>query len=535
MTIIDARELDTDSLSTEICVVGGGAAGITAAVELSRAAVDVCLVESGDVAPDWDTQALYDLRSTGYPVREDFMSRARYFGGSCNLWAGRSMMLSPFDIGNRPWVGCEGWPIDYDELARHFAPAARLLGLPPLEWFERDSYRSKMTPFEQDLFAAPYFAPTVSLWAKKPKRFAADHKTQFARSSSTQVLLNGNVVSVDLEDNGARVAAVTVKTLTGRSFKVRAKKFVLACGGLENARLLLVSRDRQPAGVGNQFDMVGRYYMDHPRCVFGVVSLQDQTQLSVLSGFPFRYGKSQLGIRLSSEIQRAEGLLNHYATLEAEFSQYAEAKYQSFVQTMKVLLRRGYAGQRRDIRHSKLSDIPDLIYLLTPKEIVPHSVYRFYWELRNRLFRGRTAGKRIVVYFCEQPPNANSRVVLDNALDSLGLPQLELRWQLGSAVENTVHRFHSLLQERFEETGAGTLQIPESAVHFTDASHHMGTTRMSQSPRSGVVDPNCKVHGVENLFIAGSSVFPSGSHVSPTLAIVALSLRLAGHLRESLR
>ena len=139
MTIIDAQTLDANpELSTDVCVIGGGAAGITVARELAGSALDVLLVESGGRKPDEDTQSLYDLESTGYPVRENFMSRARYFGGSCNLWAGRNMRLEAFDIGDRPWVGCDAWPIDHAELAKYFQRASDLLGLPPLEWFDRE-------------------------------------------------------------------------------------------------------------------------------------------------------------------------------------------------------------------------------------------------------------------------------------------------------------------------------------------------------------------------------------------------------------
>jgi len=532
VAIIDAQDLGSDVLlKTDVCIVGGGAAGIAIALELARSPLDVCLIESGGMSPDWDTQSLYDLRSTGYPVRENFMSRARYFGGSCNLWAGRSMQLDPFDTGPRPWVGIDGWPVDYGEIAKYFERSADLLELPPLRWFEHQIHQPEMTPFERELFASPALSPTVSLWAKKPKRFGADHKSQLAHSPRVRVVLHGNVTSIDLNAAGSVVDQVQARTLGGKVFRVQASQFVLACGGLENARLLLVSRDHHPNGVGNQFDQVGRYYMDHPRCVSGVVKLRDNARLRVLSGLPFRHGKTQLGIRLSRDMQRREGLLNHYATLEAEVSQYAEAKYQSFVQTMKVLLRRGYAGSRRDIGKSRLAEIPDLIYLLTPKEIVPHPLYRFYWEARQRLpRRQRSTGKRIVVFFCEQPPDPESRVTLCDARDQLGVQQLELRWRLGPEIEKTVLRFQEVLQQRCKETHLGTLEVPESRIGFTDASHHMGTTRMSENPRSGVVDRDCRVHGIDNLFVAGSSVFPSGSHVSPTLAIIALSLRLADRL-----
>ena len=135
LSIVDARTLEDAGLQTDLCVIGAGAAGIALAIELTRGGREVCLLESGDFAPDHDTQSLHDLASIGYPPRANYMSRARYFGGSCNLWAGRSMLLSEFDVAPRPWVPHSGWPISHAELARHYPRAAEMLRLPGRQWF----------------------------------------------------------------------------------------------------------------------------------------------------------------------------------------------------------------------------------------------------------------------------------------------------------------------------------------------------------------------------------------------------------------
>src|SRR5687768_10674708 len=131
MKTTDVNELPASStITADICIVGAGAAGITVATELDGDRQTVCLVESGGYQPDEETQALYALETVGHPVREKFMSRARYFGGTCNLWAGRCMRLTRIDVSPREWVPHSGWPLTYEELERYYARAARMLRLP---------------------------------------------------------------------------------------------------------------------------------------------------------------------------------------------------------------------------------------------------------------------------------------------------------------------------------------------------------------------------------------------------------------------
>ena len=255
-------------------------------------------------------------------------------------------------------------------------------------------------------------------------------------------------------------------------------------------------------------------------------------ELPLLRGRPLRDGKLQLGIGLSPEAQQAESALNHYVTFEELTSGYAEASYQSVVQTMKVVLRRGHAGSRWDLARSRVAEIPEMIYLLSPKELMPHSLYRIYVALRDRIPRPATPRTYVAVYFCEQPPNPLSRVSLGHETDKLGLRKLRLDWRLDGTFRDSLFKMQELVAREFQRTGGGTWERSLEEPTFTDASHHMGTTRMSSSPHDGVVDVNCRLHGVQNLYVAGSSVFPSAGHANPTLTIVALAERLADHLRQ---
>jgi choline dehydrogenase-like flavoprotein len=533
MQLIDVNDLASNSAVTaDICIIGAGAAGITVARELDGSSHTVCLLESGGYGPDEVTQSLYDIEVAGYPVRENYMSRARYFGGSCNLWAGRSMKLTELDINPRQWIPQSGWPMTYAELQRYYEKAEKILRLPPFDRFEKVTLGRYMSPQERALFDNGDLRPNISMWAKKPLRFGATYRSQLEHSHNISIYLNANVTEILLNHAGTSVEALRVATLHGKHCSIKAKRFVLACGGMENARLLLVSRGVQKDGIGNQHDVVGRYFMDHPRTVFGKVKLSGQYRLPLLLGIPLAEGMAQVGIQFSERVQGRDRLLNHYLTFERQWSEQTAKAYQSFVHTMKILLRKGYSGRRFSVSGAKLGKVPELIYLLAPRELMPHSLYRMMKAIKGRISGG--AMELIVVNYCEQAPNPRSRVYLSHERDQLQLNRLILDWKVGDDETTSLVRLQELVDYYLRKNHIGYLDNtspPLSDLHYTDASHHIGTTRMSDDPRTGVVDSDGKVHGVGNLFIAGSSVFPTSGYANPTLTIVALAIRLAEHLK----
>ncbi len=534
--MVDARTLAEGSrLEAEVCIVGAGAAGITLALELGAAGRSVLLVESGGLEPEAEVQALYDLELVGYPPRPNYMSRARYFGGSCNLWAGRCMRLQAQDFATRSWVPGSGWPVAADEIFRHYPRAATILGLGSSAQLELRAHEGRLSEAERALLASEDMVPTVSLWAPSPKRFGRSERRRLARAAGVRLLLHASVTRIELDDDGALVRALSAKTLTGKAFRLEAHRFVLAAGGIETPRLLLVSRDRQSRGIGNGFDLVGRCFMDHPRAVFGAVRLAPGRRLTLMRGWPLSDGKVQLGLGLTPEAQARGGLLNPYLTFEEEASGYTARHYQAAVEVGKVLLRRGHAGGRLELGKARQApSVQDFIYLLSPKEILPHGLWRLATLARYRLAPERQGRRHLVVYFCEQPPDPESRVTLSQATDRLGLNRLVLDWRIPDSVHESVLGLQTVLGRVLERHGLGRLEPGAGEPRYTDASHHMGTTRMSDSPRTGVVDRDCRVHGLHNLYVAGSAVFPCAGHANPTLTIVALALRLADHLRSRL-
>ena len=527
--IIDANQLDAQiDIDTDVCIVGAGAAGIVLANELNQTSTDVCLIESGHEQPTEAGQALYDVENIGYPIRENFMSRARYYGGTCNIWAGRSMKLSPIDLQKRDWVPNSGWPLSYAELDTYYKRASDILRLPSVDSLQALSQRYQLSPQECSIFEPADFEPAVVSWAKRPMRFGPTYRSTLKKSRNIRVYLNANVTEIVLNDAGRAVTSFAVQTWSGKRFRVNAKRFVLACGGLENARLLLVSRQQQAHGIGNDFDAVGRYFMDHPRAIFGRLRLFEPARLYSLLGLPLADGKFQLGIALSEAAQRREQVLHSYISLEPQLSEMAKQQYQSSVHLAKIVLRKGYAGSRFRLFNSGLAEVQDLIYLLTPREIMPHALYRFCVNLKRKIQASSGPQELSIINYCEQVPDVNSRVFLSEKRDRLNMNSLVLDWKMGTQETESLIRLHELLNQHLVKSGIGEIEHTRAdmaTLPFTDASHHMGTTRMSEDPRTGVVDPNCKLHRVENLFMAGSSVFPTVGHANPTLTIVALSLR----------
>lgn len=535
---VDANKLlSGTTVRTDICIVGSGPAGISVANEFFGTSREVCLLEGGGYGPDEETQSLYDLESIGYPIRENFMSRARYYGGTCNLWAGRAMRLEPIDLDQRSWIPNSGWPIPYSELTDYYHKGARALRLPSFQMFDQIARPLHMSEKEVSLFDNDRLRAIPILWGTRPFRFGTAYKSKLQKAPNITLYLNANVTEINLDDSGTYVTSLSASTLSGTEFIISANYVVLACGGLENARLLLVSRGICSSGVGNEFDVVGRYYMDHPRAIFGQVRLHPNTSLPKLMGYPLPDGMAQLGIGLTENVQRKEHLHNSYVTLEPQLSDLAQQRYESSVRFAKILLRKGYAGRRYNIFGARLVEVRNMIYLLTPKEIMPHALYRWYVTAKRKLNKYLRVKYLTTINYCEQIPNPESRVFLSQNRDRLNMNTLILDWRLDAQESTSIARLHQILAKHLVRSEIGDLESSRPEVEklsFTDASHHMGTTRMCDDPKKGVVNTHCKVHGVSNLFVTGSSVFPTVGHANPTLTIVALAIRLADHLKEKL-
>lgn len=529
MSFIDADEIvEGATLRADICVIGSGAAGITLARQLDGSAPSVIVVEAGGLKQDVDTEdETFAIDHVGTPYRNPIPDRGRWYGGSTNLWFGRIAKLDPIDLERRDWVPNSGWPLSYDDLWPWMRVASELLAVPAFDRIDIADWDPNLTT---DLFVTRGGANlAVFLWADG-LLMGPRSRDVIKHSSNVRLLLDSTATALNASENSTIIDSLAIRGKHGNRFSVEASRFVLAAGGLENPRLLLSSTLRSAAGIGNEFDNVGRYYMDHPRgeglagADLRTLSRSAVSSLALL-GEKARtpHGKAQLRVTFPESMQRDEKLLNHglHAHLVSDIHRAS-----------------GYVGGRRIVervrgrRAVRGTDLPADIF-----DLVRDSprIARF---TAMKLARRDRPDELVVIDQMEQEPDPASRVTVDHRHhDRYGMPRLQLDWRIAESTFRSQNRMHQFFGTILEQAGIRTfwssvLDGSDATCDVLDMKHPSGTTRMSESPRTGVVDVDCRVHGVANLYIAGSSVFPTAGHANPTLTIVALAARLADHLRH---
>jgi choline dehydrogenase-like flavoprotein len=489
---VDGRTLAGDTtLEADVCIAGAGAAGMTIAMDLRASGLSVIVLESGGVERDAETQELSVGRMVGINTWNLRSMRIRALGGTTGHWAGWCRPLMPQDFEVRDYIPNSGWLIRYADMIPWYRRACETLQLGPFAW--NASARAKaigvtLLPLGPAVDQRYYqFSP--------PTRFAKTYGGVLEKAEDVRVVLHTNVTDIRLEPDGARVSSLKCQTLTGTTFHVHANRYVLALGGIENARVLLASRSQQPSGVSNSRDVVGRYFMEHPH-YYDSVELVRPTKVDLV-----------FYTRIPSDFKRADG---------------------SAVRTM------GALGLAADVaRREKLLNFSVQFQSASAKsragplsrEMVQRLVVRGRGEFRVSEFSVRA----------EQSPIAESRVTLTDQRDALGMPRVALDWRIAPEDDVQMRRGLIILANELAASGIARAWVPGDASRFVwrqmPGGHHMGTTRMGTDPAVSVVDANCRTHDIENLYITGSSVFPTAGDSNPTLTIVALAHRLADTLK----
>jgi choline dehydrogenase-like flavoprotein len=362
-----------------------------------------------------------------------------------------------------------------------------------------------------------------------PTRFGQIYQEEIRIASNISTHLYANVVNISTTPDATSVTGVDVSTLEGNKFVVKARAFILATGALENARILLVSNQVQPQGLGNAHDLVGRFFMEHLN-VPGGLMLPLQPTLNI-EFYNRRHLQDRVGqgyLALSADTLRDEGLLNVNAYVESVPLEE---------------LARGTTGWS----HSAGSILHELRQGKTPINFAGHlgniisHLDEVVLDTYHHVFHPVSSSGFSLNYYIEHAPNRESRVTLTSDKDKLGMPRIQLDWRFGELEKRAMRRANEIIAEEVGRAGIGRVAMVPDDPHtgwprgLRGAWHQMGTTRMHAAPTHGVVDADCRVHGMANLYIAGSSVFPTSSYTTPTLTVVALSLRLADHIAALMR
>ena len=488
--LLDTASLpDGATLGADVCVLGAGAAGLTLALEWADAGLDVLLLEAGGWGPTVAGQDAYrgELARTYGGTSLDYLheGRLRCFGGSTGHWVGWCRPLEDDDFQPRPWVPRSGWPLDPADLAEAYARACEIVEIPPFRGALGVRNGLDLEGVETRMF---HFSP--------PTRFGRTYRPAMLAREDVRLALN--TAAVNLSASGRRVTAVEARTAAQRALRVEARAVVLAMGGIENPRLLLSSDRDHPGGLGNANDLVGRCFMDHlhlDRAGRVLLSAPPATGPLAQDAFFLRRDDPAVG-------GRTEGVL--------------------------MLPGARRAAERLRSGHVEIRDPGGWL----PEDPLDEA-------LIDLLAAGGEAPVRGWLTVTGEPtPRLDSRVTLAGSRDALGMRRVRLDWRPDPEDGRSILATLRAVADALGAAGAGRVQLRlrEDAPwsRLRGGNHHMGTTRMSADPRAGVVDADGRVHGLDNLFVAGSSVFPTAGSVNPTLTIVALAVRLAAHLREVL-
>ena len=508
--ILDLMEYEHGDIQSDICIIGGGAAGISIANEFNNSKFRTVILESGHLDYDSKIQELYDGEFTysGFGFKKNSpdvltADRLRYFGGTTGHWGGMVAPFDDIDFENRPWVPNSGWPFNRNHLMPYYDRASRLLGIPKYT-FEpvpnHDPTRKPVTFGEETINTKLFLSADTG----NKLRFGDVFFEDFKNSKNIRLFLNATVFNVNVNQQAEFVESLSVarNSLNEKKVTIKAKVYVLSCGAIENARILLLSNSTCKEGLCNDNDLVGRYFQGHgytPDLKTYIHMLISDKKIFDLYGLHKYKNTNAFGfLTLSPKLQQKNKLLNGYFSIN-HWS--LAAKDDNITTSMK----------------SQYINILKKLGINSPAE----------WYSVNS------------VMLHEQEPNFHNRVLLIDDRDWLNqrkvkvtsiISELQVRTMI-----DTFRVFGNILGEKF----LGKVRIESDIKQlFTNleaglAAHHIGTTRMSKSKKTGVVDENCKSHSIDNLYIGGSSVFPTGSATNPTFTILAMSMRLADHLKNN--
>lgn len=557
--LIDSHDLtEGHIIKTDVCIIGSGPSGVTLARELAHSSSHVTLLESGGLSQD---PAIQDL-SIGNTIGDEFLSlkstRNRQFGGNSNVWSiklsrqqnrhwqmgVRYVPLDSIDFQQRDWVPHSGWPISREDLLPYYRKAQQVAHSGPFAYESQDWSDKQVKPIE---WVGNSFTSKVYQFGPRHV-FHQDYLEELSQSQNVNIYLYATAVELELRPNSQVIKRVRCTNSTGKTYWVEARLFVIATGGIETAKLMLASNQSQPCGIGNENDLVGRFFMDH--ILLDIGSLYPASvELFAQSAF---YDKRQVDgysvmghLALKEEVMARNQLMNSTIILFPR----PNLRQTKAMAALKDLTEQGYLKK----------PLPRYWPLITQKLLqvaggLDHIATAAYLGRRydQSLWPGFGRGgwaeqphthgrfKRFEVLLqTEQAPDPANRVLLSQDRDALGIPRAELHWRWGQANIDSARRIQDLFSNAVEKTALGHFAAAkrEGQPYLpgpAGMAHHIGTTRMSANPQTGVVNPDCRVHSVPNLYIASSSVFPTGGYANPTLTILALSLRLADHLKQQL-
>jgi len=537
-------DLKDFNATSDVVIGGGGAAGLTLAHALGAAGKRVILLEAGGDKKTKASQDYYRGELTDpvvHPPTHNY--RVRAMGGTSTIWGGRAIPFDAIDFEQRDWVPGSGWPFGREELADYYAKAMDASEAGRMEFCAEHALPGTQKELAPGL-DGEVVQTTVERFSK-PTNFWRRYGEELRNAPNVIVVKDTPVTRVQLARDGNSVAHVEVSAPDGKRVAVRGDSFVLALGGLETTRLMLASSDVRPDGVGNDSGHLGRNYMSHLCATVGTLSFNGPPD-----GIAYDYARDDDGIYvrrrlwLTEQAQREFGLLN--TTFRTHLPEPADPRHGNPILSAMFLVKDMvlYEYSRKFVENpvgwsDRLRHVGNIA-----RQPVRLAGFGVDW-LRRRTFADRKLPSVVLgshdnryelEFHAEQAPNPESRLTLSGERDALGMPRLKIDWRITELDLLSLRKSYELLAAELARNAVGKLDFDAGKLrvkaerHGIVGGHHIGTTRMSSDPAGGVVDPDCRVHGVSNLYVASASVFPTSGQANPTLTLLALTFRLADKL-----
>jgi choline dehydrogenase-like flavoprotein len=519
-------EAPAQPIRSQVCIVGAGIAGLVLAQRLCGLGIGVVLLEAGGKAIEDAGQHLFaEALLDGSPHLGTDHGRFRVFGGTSLRWGGQ---LLPLAENPQP-----AWPIAPETLAPFYDAAETLLGVDSLP-FDASAFFTASGAVEPAMLASlAGIEARISKWTPFARRnLAASLGRELLAHPRAQVYLHAQATEFLLTPGRTSVAAVLVRAGHRRVLRFEADAFVLAAGTVESVRLLLASRSVAPEGVGNEFGQVGRGFHDH--LTLPAAEITGAARARLLRDWrPWvlrakRGGATVHSVKLeaSPELRTRLGINAVLAHLTLE-----EPVGSGLAAVRAMLLTQQHGGLGNALR-ANATRLPAAVL----------DALRLAWAARIEQRRYVSAQARVQLYLnAAQDVQTASRIGLSDQLDAFGEPLPVIDWRISAHELETLRLFAEHLRVQFAAMELeGVAWAPElfdrttPLLRLDDARHAMGGACMGLDPRSSVVDAQLAVHGVDNLYVASPATFPTGEAHLPTLPLMALTLRLAEHLRRTL-
>ena len=508
----------------KILIVGSGAAGLSLALKLEKLHIPSVIVEGGELEFTEDSQEIYQgeiVSKYQLPNGLDG-TRLRFLGGSTNCWAGMCGELDEEDFLPRDWIALSGWPIRKKDLNDYYDEASLFFGV----------NRRMINNLEDHTDVLPLRGfETRVLYQSTIGSLGSSFHDHLKKSNLISVYLKANCIKINTSSvNNSLIESITIRSFNDHEKKINSQRIILCCGAIENARLLLNSVASSSPAIRNEYDLIGRYFSDHPAApcatVIGpkgkVFGLKQSLDFGIKQSVEQRKQFFLPFYKVPFKIQKQLKISNSVIFVSEQEDELTESAIAA-IKLYKLL--KGNKNQKLDRN--------DVINMAKN----PFSIFTSYFQLKKS-----TTNRTAIRFQLEQTPNRESRVYLSDELDKLGLRKIKLNWTFNKIERRTLDLLMARAADALQISRIGTLRMDQQLYNFSESlpmdlrggQHHCGTTRMAKTPNQGVVDENLKVFGTKNLFVCGSSIFPTNSWVNPTFTIVAFSFRLADYISKSL-